>query len=234
MDYPQEFSPEARARVEAERLRATRAYEKKRNDLPSGYGHFSENEQNFRTFILRVFLAFAHEACELANHGIWTVDEVRSEADEFLRRFTIDAHYYYGQDRSGQKLPKMTSDWGHLRSEVERAFRNTDEWHEYEDKLLSVAEKIAKRSARGSKTEATPANKTKRSEIDAFIAKLADHGHKITRKNIWTVAGYRNRTEFERFQRGHSTNQNAISIFNRVLKMTPDQFLQVLEKNKPK
>lgn len=40
------------------------------------------------------------------------MDRVRSEVDEFLRRFTIEAYYEKGRDRFGEKFPKMTGDWG--------------------------------------------------------------------------------------------------------------------------
>src|SRR5579859_6446770 len=101
MEYPREFSPQARAYVEAERLRATRKYEQTRDELPGGYGHMSENEANFRHFILCVFRAFSHQACKLGKDGVWTVDKIRSKVDDFLRRFTIEAYSDYGQDRGG-------------------------------------------------------------------------------------------------------------------------------------
>jgi hypothetical protein len=235
MEYPREFSPEARARVEAQRLRATRAYEQKRDELPSGYGHLSEHEKNLRGFILRVFLAFTHEACKLGEKEMWTVDRIRSEAEECLRRFTIEAEYSYGHDESGIELPKMISG-GHLRPEIQREFQKSPEWHRYEDELLTVAEAIGTRPVQKHKKEPHESGMgSKRAEIDAFISKLADHGRKITRKNIWTVAGYKDRTEFERFQRGDSRgNQSAVTAFNRVLKMSPEHFLNVLASDKTK
>jgi len=70
-----------------------------------------------------------------------------------------------------------------------------------------------------------------RAVIDAFIGKLAEAGHKITRKDIWTVAGYEDATEFERFQRGAArANRSAAVAFNRVLNMEPRAFIQLLEK----
>lgn len=70
-----------------------------------------------------------------------------------------------------------------------------------------------------------------RAVVDGFIAKLAEAGHKITRKNFWTVAGYKDRTEFERFQRGDTrTTQSATASFNRVLRMKPEDFIRALEK----
>lgn len=72
----------------------------------------------------------------------------------------------------------------------------------------------------------------RRAMVDGFIDKmLAEKARSITRKNIWTVAGYRHQSEFERFQRGDNrTTQTAIAKFNRVLKMKPDDFIRVLDK----
>ena len=88
------------------------------------------------------------------------------------------------------------------------------------------------------RTESGPAvNGTKgngtdqRAAIDSFIFKLAEAGRKITRKNIWKVAGYTNATEFERFQRGDTrTTQSAAAAFKRVLGMTPEAFVGLLDK----
>jgi len=73
----------------------------------------------------------------------------------------------------------------------------------------------------------------RRAAVDTFISKLAEAGHRITRTNIWTVAGYTHRTEFERFQRGDTrTTRSAASSFNRVLGMKPEDFVMALQKRK--
>ena len=67
--------------------------------------------------------------------------------------------------------------------------------------------------------------------MDGFIANLLEAGRKITRKEIWTVAGYKDATEFERFQRGDNrSTQSAIAVFTRVLNMKPADFIKVLDK----
>jgi hypothetical protein len=74
----------------------------------------------------------------------------------------------------------------------------------------------------------------RRAAINGFISKVAEEtGRRITRKDIWTVAGYRNRTEFERFQRGDKrTTRSAASNFQRVLRMKPQDFIRSLDKKK--
>lgn len=71
----------------------------------------------------------------------------------------------------------------------------------------------------------------RRAAIDGFISKVGEAGRKITRKDIWTVANYKDRTEFERFQRGDTrTTQSAAENFKRVLNMKPEDFIRALEK----
>jgi hypothetical protein len=94
------------------------------------------------------------------------------------------------------------------------------------------------KAAQSTRTDAGPAasgtdgnGADQRATIDAFIWKLAGAGRKITRKNIWTVAGYRNATEFERFQRGDiRTTKSAAAAFKRVLGMMPEAFIGLLDK----
>jgi len=69
----------------------------------------------------------------------------------------------------------------------------------------------------------------RRAAVEALISKVAAEGRKITRKDIWTVAGYKDATEFERFQRGDArTTRSAALAFNRVLDMVPIDFIQLL------
>jgi hypothetical protein len=80
-------------------------------------------------------------------------------------------------------------------------------------------------------------NKTigRRAVIDAFINKVSDAKRKITRKDIWTVAGYQAPTEFERYQRHDlRATTNATTNFERVLSMDPSDFIVLLEKRKLK
>ncbi|MBZ5577379.1 MAG: hypothetical protein LAP40_12535 [Acidobacteriia bacterium] len=72
-----------------------------------------------------------------------------------------------------------------------------------------------------------------RSTIDAFIQNVARAGAKINRTDIWTVAGYKDRTEFERYQRKSTrTTASATKNLGRVLSLSPEAFLLELEKKK--
>jgi hypothetical protein len=155
MDYPRDFPPEARARVEAEGLKATRDLERDRDQVPwSRYGPTAKDEENLRRYILRVFLAFAQQACKLGP--LWTVDRIRAEANEFLRRFTIEAYYHEGHDKDGRKLRDMVSHVnGSILPEVRREFEKSELWHQFQEELLAVAE-----AAAGPETTHVPAPRT--------------------------------------------------------------------------
>ena len=72
---------------------------------------------------------------------------------------------------------------------------------------------------------------TRRKQIDDFISKVRESGRKITRKHLWTAAGYKDATEFERYQREDSrTTKSAATTFNRILNMNPENFSRLLEK----
>jgi hypothetical protein len=71
--------------------------------------------------------------------------------------------------------------------------------------------------------------------VDKFIARVFDStGRKITRKNIWTAAGYKEATDFERFQRNDKrTTKAAMATFTRILSMEPEVFERILDKKQP-
>jgi hypothetical protein len=95
---------------------------------------------------------------------------------------------------------------------------------------------IPPKSPSSSEGRATPPDPPRhpRVEIDTFISDLNQAApnqagrQQIRRKDIWTVAGYKDRTEFERFQRGDFRNQTAVGKFRRVLAMQPADFIQAL------
>jgi len=69
-------------------------------------------------------------------------------------------------------------------------------------------------------------------EVDAFLARVVSTtGHKATKTDLWRVAGYNDRREFERFQRGElPENKSATESFQRVLSMSPETFVEQVKK----
>jgi len=79
--YPNLFSTAARNAVEAESLRAMEDFEKAN---PSKYpSDIRSDGKPYLHYILRVFLAFAREACKLGSDGTWSMDRIMVECRLF-------------------------------------------------------------------------------------------------------------------------------------------------------
>lgn len=126
--YPSEFLPEARDQIEKEKIRVYREL------LPSSVYDSKEQDLAIRC-IMRIFLAFAKEACALRKERGWTIERVERESKKFLRRLTSMVVFdkFPGLDRH------WISNWGgSIASDVERRFRASVEWKEYEELLLAT------------------------------------------------------------------------------------------------
>jgi len=232
MDYPHDFPDELRAKVEAAKIRAGRRFD-------SGCAKAGLNSEIgglFWTYVLAPFLVFAEESARLA---LWPADEMDQHCREFLRRLTIDAYYSKGKAAG---LSTMISNWnGSILWDAQQEIEKTSQWRKYENIRLKysvaqyslaknkTARNLESRCAEGPTEAITP-----RRLIDAFIAEvLAKTGTKISRKDIWLVAGYNSATEFQRFQRNDQrTTQSAATNVHRVLEMNPEDFIRSLEKRK--
>jgi hypothetical protein len=70
-----------------------------------------------------------------------------------------------------------------------------------------------------------------RQRIETFLETMRQHGHRISRKDIWQLAGYEDATEFERFQREDPrATAGSRQQFDRVLTLRPEEFVQKLRK----
>ncbi len=157
-EYPEEFSQQARARIEAEKLKARKQLEQRRNQVPWSGGHLPRpaDDENLRKFILQVFLVFAREACKVGSQGLWTVERIRLEAEEYLRKFVLKAYSDEGYDKQGRKLEEMTDYYGSIQEGVWWAFKESAEYRQFEQELLAVAEQQARGSPQSSdEAEAT-------------------------------------------------------------------------------
>jgi hypothetical protein len=89
------------------------------------------------------------------------------------------------------------------------------------------------KAAAGSVKESVENAPDNRALIDNFLLKMADSGRPTKRNEIWFAAGYADATEFERFQRGAKPpNQKAARTFRRILAMSPDEFMELLDEHK--
>jgi hypothetical protein len=87
-----------------------------------------------------------------------------------------------------------------------------------------------KKAAKGKAGGQRP--KTNREKINHFIAQMAAAGQKITKKDIWTVAGYKSRRDFEQFQANKKVTVAARDTFTRVLSMKPEAFTKLLQEKR--
>jgi len=230
MRYPQEFSLQARAGVEAEQLKARQEFAAAKGEMPpAGSTTYRWELTAFYKYVLRVFLAFVREAGELGRQRTWAVDRVRSESEEFLRRFANQAHYEDGRDRTGKAFPEVTSNLsGNLSSSVTQSLRERPEWHEFEAALLAVAERQAGIEA-GRPIDAAM---SRREAVDAFILKCQQEtSRKVTRRHIWSLAGHQGPRQFQFWQAldPKATRQDDKN-FRRLLKMNPQAFVDLMEK----
>ena len=219
MEYPQEFSQQARARVESEKIRAGRDFEQAKQAVQ----WTAEVEVLLREYVLRVFIAFVQQACKFGRNDTWSVDRIESESLEFLRLLTIDAYYSKGYNKSGHLLSEWVSHWnGSILSEIEREFEKSPLWKKYQDMLLRVAkyQAVERRTL-----PASPAStENRRAMVDAYIDEVFNEtGKRITRTDIWRAVRYKSRTEFERWERNdkNKPNKTAHERFTRLLQEKP-------------
>lgn len=145
LDYPRELSQDARDRVEKAKIRASREL------LPAICYDFKDEDLAVRC-IMRIFLVFAREACALRSGLGWSLDRVQREAEEFLRKLTITVTF--------AKFPGCHRVWisnwnGSIQSELDRHFKASPEWVEYEEMLLADD---AQKSPSAQNSEKTPAD----------------------------------------------------------------------------
>lgn len=221
--FPDGFPTQARARVEAEKILSYRSLDTSGKKVFSGIA----TDALVRDCIVRIFLVFAEELCALGQEKGWGLDLIDSEGKEFLRKLSITV--------LSDKSPGLYRFWidstgGSLTQDAKHQLRQSPEWRKYENLLLAVAAAQVRQPRTKGRQKANESPGNRRALIDTFISDVMSAGQRITRKQIWTVAGYTNATEFERFQRGDArTTQSAKDNFTRVLNMKPEEFIQGLK-----
>jgi hypothetical protein len=148
MDYPQKFSAQARAAVEAELITVQRAHTDRKKSWDSQWS-FPERE-SLTMCITTVFLRFAQQAIALGRAQCWTADEVRKQALRGLRLLTIEISNKFGYSSF------IESYGGGLTREALREFEATEQWRRFEDEFYSFASQQARLSATEQKLVALP------------------------------------------------------------------------------
>ena len=191
MKYRSEFPHDARARVEAETLRAyaaleqdVRGIERWRRDVP------------FIRCVMRVLIAFAREACEFgekSNHPDWSDRELDQRCRDFLLSIVIDAW----EDKAknlGIRQMFSSSGWGYSIQEDDRQkIEKSPEWKQYQALLLDAFEAQSARAADCSLPAVDPGLQPTRamdgcsgvvaeSGADQHIREQTDNGERSSRR----------------------------------------------------
>ena len=135
--FPDEFPEKSRCTLLAEEIRGAMDLEKAKKESA-----VSKSQELLIGFILRVFIVFVREASKLTHQGIWSAGRLESESLQFLHYFTVSARYERGYDKHGHQIGEMTSHWGSILPDVERAFQKSPLWQEYEGILLEVVARV--------------------------------------------------------------------------------------------
>lgn len=144
MEYPPEFSAQAQAAVESERILADVEFDDARaNRLPS-YDAGPYLVWLIREYVMRVVAEFAKHACDLGRKGAWTVPEIESQVYEFMVQVSQGASREKSFFANGNRLLverqlfSMTSAGAMLSSEL-HFLKSLPQWKEYQRELLAVA-----------------------------------------------------------------------------------------------
>jgi hypothetical protein len=165
------------------------------------------------------------------------LDDLISEVE---RRIACFSELYWQLDRKLSQLVRDRLESDRRLLQKQRADRRPSPLPRKVDNGPSVLQKgSAEQETKSEVTRAAAAEITepilseeikRRQTIDAFIAKMKQAGRRVTRKDIYTVSGYGDRTEFQRFQRADMrTTASSIANFMRVLQMEPQEFLRALD-----
>ena len=148
-EYPREFSAEAKARVEVEKIEAWKYAEERSKSLRR-----DQYEEPISELIIRVSRAFADEVCKLGMMGEWDVDQVRSQAEQFPYRFAEDFSNDPHKTLGGFPLSVLTQG-GPLARILERVEQSAD-WRTWlDEKLLAVA-KVQSGVSKASRNQKEP------------------------------------------------------------------------------
>ncbi len=246
MDYPSVFPQHAEARVEQARIKAFRdlAHPKKnlkgvkRRRTTGPYGLlWSDAEEDLQNCVLQVWKSFAREAIELCRSGVWTLEVLRTEVYEFLRRLTIEAYHSEGRTRG---LRCMTGECGSILPEVMSEYQRSREWAWFTNEMLRLLNARARQpkqvlsvaTVQGAPHAAHQADpqkpaervaKQRREAVNAYIEEVRSKtGKRLTRSDLWRSQRYKSRTEFERWERNdRRATKAAHEKFTRMLEEKP-------------
>jgi hypothetical protein len=154
------------------------------------------------------------EALPERPYARWTTKCLRKKCEELNQRI--------------RALDERISHWrmlqGGLGNEPSPAYVEGRRWESERDKIHLVLIKRGERLAESSGGARTSGSE-RRKMVDAYIEEVWNKtGKRIARKDIWSRAGYKNRTEFERWEKNDPKHPN---------RAADHKFTQLLTVEKP-
>jgi hypothetical protein len=120
IDYPEDFSELARGRVFLEQVHAEEELQQERDSIRST----EDQERALLKFVMRLFAAFAKEACDLVQQGTWAAERCNSECHDVLLQYA--------------RASLLTREGG-ISHELQSKIEGTLEWKHYRQRLREVA-----------------------------------------------------------------------------------------------
>jgi hypothetical protein len=134
--YPHGFPLSSQGAVESEIITAGEIFDSGRElllaDKNSRYGLQDQVTKLIVAYILRVWSAFAHEACKLGLDGTWDVVKIDKEVRDFLDCATHHLSHDRGYDTTGDALK-------YVPAAVHKTFRDSEERKSYNAERLVIA-----------------------------------------------------------------------------------------------
>jgi hypothetical protein len=110
---------------------------------------------------------------------------------------------------------------------------------ELTERLAAFDQEVLKCTVDGPEEQGRPASTAspirRHERVTQFLERVSSEaGRRVRRRDFWTVAGYNDPTEFERWQReDEKRTASASRNFERVLAMSPETFFATLDKMRP-
>jgi hypothetical protein len=113
----------------------------------------------------------------------------------------------------------LMNDWPPMAAEESQCEDKATSTGDSAGDRVETSRNALKRSGESNDPQDTPTRLERRAAVDVYIEKiLRETGRRITRTDIWKSAGYKSRTEFERWERNDSrATKTAQRNFTRVL-----------------
>jgi hypothetical protein len=179
-------------------------------------------ESHVRQYFHHALIAYADLLLDLETPAKEALQAFDGHAEE-LARETYSQKWLVGLRRLELSQHEYGLQFWDVQKEVVESVRHDFEELVWDSEMEHVAPAEEPQAGPG---------RGRRRDVEAFMAQVfRATGRRILKKDIWTAAGYSDRTEFERFQRGDArTTASAAANFERVLKMEPKLFVELLDR----